>query len=157
VGSIVLSKNRSRFAGYRCARRLDIKYAVLWVAVLMLQMAPLYAESESWVRVVGGAFVIQPKELDRMHVSLESTVTEAAKAQKKTVSAWNHYLIQYREKYVEGQRAVEVQGSCEHDSHIDTRREFVGDEIMDGGTCYFTVIYLIGSGRYSNVVFHGYA
>jgi len=157
VGSIVLSKNRSRSAGYRCARRLDIKYAVLWVAVLMLQMAPLYAESESWVRVVGGAFVIQPRELERMRVSLESTVTEAAKAQKKTLPTWNRYLIQYREKYIEGHRAVEVQGSCGHNSDFDNRSVFVGDEIMDGGTCYFTVFYLISSGRYSNVVFHGYA
>ena len=128
-----------------------------WMMMSILLVGPLYAESESWVRVVGGAFAIQHKELKRMHASLELTVTEAAKAQKKTLPAWNQYLIQFREKYVEGQRAVELRGSCEHDSHIDTRREFVGDEIMDGGTCYFTVIYLIGAGRYSNVLFHGSA
>jgi len=125
--------------------------------VSILWVAPLYAESESWVHVVGGAFVVQAKELERMHASLERTVTEAAKAQKKTLHAWNGYLIQFREKNIEGQRAVELQGSCEHDSNMDIRRVFVGDEIMDGGTCYFTVIYLIGAGRYSNVLFHGYA
>src|SRR5438128_2609049 len=58
---------------------------------------------------------------------------------------------------VPGQRAVELQGACRNDSPVDTRREFVGDEIMDGGTCYFTVFYFIGTGRYSNVLFHGYA
>jgi len=125
--------------------------------VSILLVAPLYAESESWVRVLGGAFVVQAKELESMHASLELTVTNAAKAQKKTLPVWNRYLIQFREKYIEGQRAVEIQGSCEHESHMDIRRVFVGDEIMDGGTCYFTVIYLIGTGRYSNVLFHGYA
>lgn len=134
-----------------------MQHAARWMMVSIFLVGPLYAESESWVRVVGGAFVIQPKELERMHASLESTVTEAAKAQKKTLPAWNRYLIQYREKYVEGQRAVELQGACVHDSPVDIRRVFVGDDIMDGGTCYFTVFYLIGSGRYSNVVFHGYA
>lgn len=131
--------------------------AARWMMVLILLVGPLYAESESWVHVVGGVFVVQAKELERMHASLELTVTEAAKAQKKTLPAWNRYLIQFREKYVEGQRAVELQGACRHDSPVDTGREFVEGEIMDGGTCYFTVIYLIGADRYSNVVFHGYA
>ena len=134
-----------------------MKYAARWMMVSILLVGPLYAESESWVRVIGGAFVIQPKELERMHASLESTVTEAAKAQKKTLPTWNRYLIQYREKYIEEHRAVEVQGSCGHNSDFDNRSLFVGHEIMDGGTCYFTVFYLISSGRYSNVVFHGYA
>ena len=56
-----------------------------WMMMAILWVAPLYAESESWVRVVGGAFVVQAKELERMHASLELTVTEAAKAQKKTL------------------------------------------------------------------------
>jgi hypothetical protein len=134
-----------------------MSYAARWMMGLILWVAPLYAESQSWVHVAGGAFVVQAKELERMRASLELTVTDAARAQKKTLPAWSRYLIQYREKYVEGQRAVELQGSCRNDSPVDIRRKFVGDEIMDGGTCYFTVFYLIGSGRYSNVVFHGYA
>jgi len=134
-----------------------MRYAARWMMVSILLVAPLYAESESWVHVVGGAFVVQSKDLERMHASLESTVTEAAKAQKKTLPAWNRYLIQFREKYVDGQPAVELQGACRNDSPVDTRRMFVGDVIMDGGTCYFTVFYLIGTGRYSNVYFHGYA
>jgi hypothetical protein len=134
-----------------------MKSAARWMMVAILWMAPLYAESESWVHVAGGAFVVKAKELERMQASLELTVTEAAKAQKKTLPAWNRYLIQYRERYIEGHRSVEVQGSCGHKSDFDVRSVFVGDEIMDGGTCYFTVFYLIGAGRYSNVGFHGYA
>jgi hypothetical protein len=134
-----------------------MRHAARWMMVAILWMAPLYAESESWVHVAGGAFVVKAKELERMQASLELTVTEAAKAQKKPLHAWNEYLIQFREKYIPGQRAVEVQGSCKHESHMDTRRVFVGDEIMDGGPCYFTVIYLIDADRYSNVFFHGYA
>ena len=125
--------------------------------VLILLAAPLYAGSESWVPVADGAFVTQPKELQRMHASLKAKVTEAAKAQKTTLPAWSRFLIQYRERVVKGQRTVELQGSCRRDSHIDSRSVFVGDIIMDGGTCYFTVFYVIDSDRYSNVVFHGYA
>lgn len=134
-----------------------MRYAARWMMVSILLVAPLYAESESWVHVEGGAFVVQAKDLARLQGSLESTVTDAAKAQEKPLLAWHTYLIQYREKYISGQRAVELQGACVHDSHVNIRSVFVGDEIMDGGTCYFTVFYVIGSGRYSNVIFHGYA
>ena len=43
-----------------------------------------------------GAQLLGAKELERMHASLESTVTEAAKAQKKTLPAWNRYLVQFQ-------------------------------------------------------------
>jgi hypothetical protein len=68
--------------------------------VSILRVAPLYAESELWVHVAGGAFVIQPKELERMQAGLESRVTEAAQVREATLPARNRYLIQYREGYV---------------------------------------------------------
>jgi hypothetical protein len=36
-------------------------------------------------------------------------------------------------------------------------REFVDENVMDGGTCYFRVLYVVDSDHYSNVTFHGYA
>ena len=134
-----------------------MRYTVLLALASILLEAPLHAESESWVQVAGGAFVIHPKELERIHASLQSQVTEAAKVQGTTLPPWRKYLLQYRGEYVKGKRAIEIHGSCERESHVDIRRVFVGDEISDGGTCYFTVFYLVDSGRYSNVAFHGYA
>ena len=134
-----------------------MKYGVLFALASVLFQAPLHAESESWVQVAGGAFVIGPGELHRIQASLELQVTQAAKAQGTTLPPWRKYLLQYRAKYIRGKRAIEIHGSCEHDSLADVRRAFVGDDISDGGNCYFTVFYLVDSDRYSNVIFHGYA
>ena len=51
---------------------------------------------------------------------------------------------------------IEIQGSCQREPDIDIRKEFVGDQVDDGGTCFFMVLYVVDSDHYSNVVFHGY-
>ena len=134
-----------------------MKYVVLLSAAFVLIGTVARAVSESWVEVGGGAFVIQPADLDRLHASLPMRITDAARAQGKTLPRWVQYLIQYQAQLIDGRRAIEIQGSCHHDVQVNIRRVFVGDEIMDGGTCYFTIVYLVDSGRYSNVIFHGLA
>src|SRR4051812_9388541 len=58
---------------------------MLMAMVAILLVAPLNAGSESWMHIVGEVFVIQPKELQRMHGSLESQVTEVAKERKTSL------------------------------------------------------------------------
>ena len=57
---------------------------------------------------------------------------------------------------MQGHRVVDVHGSCEYDPHIDLKGRFYDEGVSDGGTCYFEVMYLPESGKYSNVVFHGF-
>lgn len=135
----------------------DMRYAVLLVVASMILGTAFAAEAQVWVQVTGGAFVITPAELNRVQGSLKSRVTAAAKAQRLKLPPWRQFLLQYRSTYIKGLRVIEIQGSCQRKPHIDIRKEFVGDNITDGGTCFFTVIYVVNSAHYSTVAFHGHA
>lgn len=134
-----------------------MKYPVLLVMSSIVLGTAFDAKSQTWVQMTGGAFVITPDELDPIQGSLESRVTAAAKAQGLKLPEWRRFLLQYQPRYIKGLRVIEIQGSCRREPDIDIRKEFVGDQIADGGTCYFMVVYVVGSHHYSNVVFHGYA
>jgi hypothetical protein len=134
-----------------------MKAAVLLMLTVLLCAASVNAEAESWVEVLGGHFAVPTDTLGRIQATIESQVTAAAKAQRQDMPPWGEYLIQYRATEVHGRRAVEIHGSCHFDDGPDLRREFYDEHVKDGGTCFFYVVYLLDSGRYSNVVFHGYA
>lgn len=129
-----------------------MKYVLLVMASFTLGTA----EAQTWVQLTGDAFVITPDQLNRMQGTLESRVRVAARAQGRKLPEWRQFLLQYRSEYIKGLRVIEVQGSCQPEPDIDIRKEFVGDQIDDGGTCYFMVLYVVDSHHYSNVVFHGY-
>jgi hypothetical protein len=107
--------------------------------------------------VDGGGFVVSRQVLSHIKATLASQITAAAKAQGQTLPPWQQFLVQFRATEVKGLRAVEIHGSCQAMPNVDTRKDFVDEQITDGGTCYFLVLYVLDSGRYSNVVFHGYA
>lgn len=131
-----------------------MKYAVL------LAMASFFlgtAEAQTWVQLTGSAFVVTRDQLHLIQGTLESRVSAAARARGLKLPEWRQFLVQYRAEHIKGLRVIEVQGSCHREPGIDIRKEFVGDQVDDGGTCYFMVLYVVESHHYSNVVFHGYA
>lgn len=134
-----------------------MKYAVFLVVALFVLGTSFAAQAQTWMQLSGGAFVITPDQLDRVQRTLASRVSAAAKARGLKLPSWQEFLLQYRSRYIKGLRVIEVQGSCQREPDIDIRKEFIGDQVDDGGTCYFMVLYVVDSHHYSNVVFHGYA
>jgi hypothetical protein len=106
--------------------------------------------AETWVEVTGGAFTPSSDSLVQIRATLQHTVAA-------TVAPWSGYLIQYRGAIVNGQRAIEIHGSCHFDTtNTDLHSQFYDEAVSDGGKCYFLVYFVVATRRYSNVVFHGY-
>jgi hypothetical protein len=113
--------------------------------------------AETWVEVRHGAFSVSNETLAQVRSNLKETVVAAMRAEGAKAPDWDGYLIQYRGATINGQRALEVHGSCHFDGQkFNDRSEFYDEGISDGGTCYFLVYFVVKTKRYSNVVFHGY-
>jgi hypothetical protein len=128
-----------------------------WVVVILIGFiaSPLCC-AQTWVQVKHGAFATPEASLIQMKATLRDTITSAIRAKGEKPREWSRYLIQYRGARVRGLRAIEIRGSCRfEDKKFDTRSEFY--EVSDGGVCYSLVYYILKTGRYSNVVFHGVA
>lgn len=134
-----------------------MKCVALLVMASLILGAAFNAEAQTWVQLSGGAFAVTPDDLNRVQGTLESQVTAAAKARGLKLPPWRNFLLQYQPMYIKGLRVVEIEGSCQREPRIDIHKEFVADQISDGGTCYFVVLYVVDSHHYSNVAFHGYA
>ena len=135
-----------------------MKPVIVSVLAALLSGASFSVEAESWVEVRGGHFAIPSDALGRIHATIESQVKAAAKAQGREMPPpWREYLIQYRAIQVHGHRAIEIHGSCRFARSSDLGKEFYDEHVADGGTCFFYVLYVLDSGLYSNVSFHGYA
>ena len=122
---------------------------------LLLSTLPGIARAETWVELQGAAYSLAPDQLAHLQETLQAQVAAAAKEQGVEVPDWQKFLIQYSPRKMQGSRVVEVHGSCEVASGEDVKKRFIDEAVVDGGTCYFAVIYILDSGKYSNVVFHG--
>jgi hypothetical protein len=126
-------------------------------AVLLFALASAVpsAAAQTWVEVNGGSWHLDSALLGQIEGKLEATVASSAKTQRQTLSAWPNYSIQYQGKLVDGHRVVEIRGACHVSPGRDLRSEFL--DVVDGGPCYFALLYRIDSKRFSNVIFNGYA
>jgi len=124
------------------------------LASLFLFSAQL-ACAQTWVPVSGGGFPLDQAILDHIQATLELTITTAASSKGRHLPEWKNFTLQYRPELFRGHRIVRVQGSCKVSPGVDLREEFY--EVMDGGECFFWVTYDVENGRFSNVLFHGYA
>jgi hypothetical protein len=131
--------------------------AALSVLLSVLVSAPLTAAAETWADVQVGSFEVTPEVLTRIKGTLEAHVAASASKQGQALPSWSRFLLQYRGKRIQGHKAIEIHGSCDGGNSIDVHQDFLDERITDGGSCYFMTFYLVESGRYSNVVFHGYA
>ena len=122
---------------------------------IVLATLPGRVWADTWVELKGGEFPVASDQLAHLKETLQAQITAAAEARHVSVPDWQKFLIQYRSRKMQGQRVVEVHGSCEFDPRRDLKREFIDERIVDGGTCYFAVIYEPETGRFSNVIFHG--
>lgn len=125
------------------------------LAIGLMLSLPGVLRAESWVEVKGGAFALAADQLAHLKETLQAQVVAAAKEQGVAGPDWQKFLIQYSPRKMSGVRVVEVHGSCEVGPGEDVKRRFIDETVVDGGTCYFAVIYILDSGKYSNVVFHG--
>jgi hypothetical protein len=126
------------------------------LAIGLMLSLPGVLRAQIWVEVKGGNYALAPDQLAHLKETLPARVLAAAKEQGVEAPDWQKFLIQYSPRKMHGVRVVEVHGSCEVAPGEDVKRRFIDETVVDGGTCYFAVIYILESDRYSNVVFHGY-
>jgi len=126
----------------------------LWLILAMTGTVPL-AVAQTWVEVNDGSWPLDAASLGRIEQKLQATVVRSAKTQGQKLPPWLKYLIQYRATLVNGHRVVEIRGACRVSPGLDLRREFL--DVVDGGLCYFTLMYTVESERFCNVIFNGRA
>jgi hypothetical protein len=145
----------------RCKTRTECSFrgyvAAISVLLSVLVSAPLIANAETWADVQGGSFVVSTEVLTSIKGTLEAHVEAAATAQGQTLPPWSRFLLQYRGKRIQGHKAIEIHGSCDSGNSVDVHQDFLDERITDGGSCYSLTFYSLDTGRYSNVVLHGYA
>jgi hypothetical protein len=131
-----------------------MRSAVPSIIVLLLLAAAGDCDGQTWALVQGGAYALPSSALARIEATLEQTVSAAAASQAQKLAPWQDFSIQYQPQVLQGRRVVEIHGACHIRSGTDLHREFYLP--LDGGPCFFTVVYSLESGRYSNVAFNGY-
>jgi hypothetical protein len=128
----------------------------LAIFLVALALSPL-CFAETWVEVRHGVFAPSNETLTQIRAILKEAVVAAMRAKGVKPPDWDGYLIQYRGATINGQRAIEIHGSCHFDGpRSNNRSEFYDEGVSDGGTCYFLVYFVVKTKQYSNVVFHGY-
>ena len=116
------------------------------------------AHAERWVELTRSDRPVPADSLAQVRATLQVKVRDSIRAIGQEPPDWKDYLVQYRSTTVKGLPAIEIHGSCSYnDQGFDPRSEFYDERVIDGGTCFFLVYYMIKTKRYSNVVFHGYA
>ena len=125
------------------------------LAMGLVLSLPGVLRAETWVEVKGSAFELAADQLAHLKETLQGQVVAAAKERGVEAPDWQKFLIQYSPRKMNGVRVVEVHGSCEVAPGEDVKKRFIDETVVDGGTCYFAVIYILDSDKYSNVVFHG--
>ena len=110
---------------------------------------------QTWVQVRGGSYTLDPAVLSHIRAALEATVTHSARVQKAELAPWQTYTLQYQPQVVDGHRVVRIDGACRVHPGANLQDSFL--DVADGGPCYFTVTYSIELGKFSNVLFNGYA
>jgi len=126
--------------------------------VLAALAIPAFAQSALWVEVEGGTFRVPGEVLAEVEATLPVEIASARTALGYESRPWANSLIQYRGTIVQGQNSVEIHGSCKQSPpSFDNRKHFYEERVLDGGDCYFVVIYTIEAKRYSKVQFHGVA
>ena len=119
-----------------------------------LMAVPCIAQAQEWAQMNGGAFEVPVTVLSAVKETLQDHVAPKL----NTHEEWSAFLLQYRPVYAQGHRALEIHGSCRFGiPSFNVHSEFYDETVMDGGDCYFLIVYDIKAKRYSNTVFHGVA
>jgi hypothetical protein len=140
----------------RSTSSLGMSMRCVAIFLIAIALSPL-CFAETWVEVRHGAFAASNETLTQIRTTLKETVVAAMRAKGAKPPDWDGYLIQYRGATINGQRAIEIHGSCRFDGpRSNDRSQFYDEGVSDGGTCYFLVYFAVETKRYSNVVFHGY-
>jgi hypothetical protein len=100
------------------------------------------ALADSWIEVKGGDWSPSPEILGDIQKNLERYVRENANYYHRgPLKRWDSYVFQFqgRQTPLTRRRFIFVNAVCNIDSGSDLSARFI--EVLDGGTCYFSLKY----------------
>jgi hypothetical protein len=106
-----------------------------------------------WVLVQGGAWSPDENVVSDIAASIQTYVQEQAKASGKEMKLWSTYTFQYQGRIDYDKKLVFVNALCTKESVKRLQKNIV--LVLDGGSCFFNLLYDPTSRKFSNLVVNG--
>ena len=108
----------------------------------------------SWLAISGGSWSPSPAQVDEIQNELKPYVIQQAAAQHRKLPDWSRYTFQYQGQMHGGRKVVFINAFCISPPGY-ARQQFV--LVLDGGTCFFEVMYDPDKKEFFQLLFNGEA
>lgn len=125
------------------------------IILVLLDFSTAHAAENAWYLYKYGEWSPGAEELSDIKKNIKAFVESSEKSQILHFGEWGEYLFQYFGIVQGGEKVIEIHAFCTLDEPGRLAKELV--VILDGGSCYFQLIYHPDSKRFSNLQINGEA
>lgn len=117
----------------------------------MMALMLLATAIGSWIPISGGTWQPGPQDVSAAQTGLQRYVAKTAKIQQIEPQPWSSYTFQYQGTTIDNRRMVFINAFCIEPPDYSTDRLVV---VLDGGPCFFSLLYDPKTKTYSKLLFN---
>jgi len=110
------------------------------------------SNSNKWIAVPGGSWSPTPNQLDKLRARFETFIQKGAAEKRVTLHPWQDYSFQFQGQVKDNQKVVFVNAFCIAAPDYAQQRFVM---VLDGGPCFFNLIYDVAHDRFLELRFNG--
>ena len=108
----------------------------------------------SWTHIAGGTWDPTPLIAADAKAAIRPYVVQQAGLQQLRLSSWSSYSFQYQGKTVSGHRFLYINAYCIAPPAYAAKQLV---QVLDGGPCFFSVLYDPRTKSFTGIIFNGEA
>ena len=127
----------------------------LLIFAVLLIFSTVHADENEWYLYKTGEWTPSAKTLSIIKKNLKAFVEPIAISQMQPISNWSEYIFQYFGTVQDGERVVEIHAFCSIENPNKLNQELI--MVLDGGSCYFQLLYNPSSKQFTDLQINGEA